>query len=459
VGGSNSAWGDLAEHDDELGEVWDGYERLPDAGVNDALDAFLESKRLDHAALVRVGARLAGPTVLAFGFPGGIKYRDMEDGRRWTSAGAEFTKLKIVRSGASRSDTVIVAEGETDGARLTMLFDCDVAVLPAGAKRFHQSFADQLQPYERVLVGLDNDEAGDVGAAKIAELVPQAVRFAPPGVNDWCALPLDAEPPELPEAATVDRAGGILFEDISTLLRQAIDGELPPPEVAVDDLLYATGVHWLSGHPGSGKSIIALAIAQMVMLEERPVVWLDYENGMNMTVRRMAEVGIAYEKATALFHYAWYPPKAETYLNDVAEKFPGALVVVDSVSKALSLAGIDENSPGEVTNWTVPLIRACKMNDLPMLVIDHVAKHSKPTDSYARGAGAKQADTDVHFKVEVLEPFNRERSGLVCLHQAKDREGYLPHRQWYRIGDGNGGLPVMPTDEPVDIDAEGEPGL
>ncbi len=258
MGESDRSWGDLAEYDDDLAQVWDSYARLPEPGEHDALDGFCASKRIDIAALVRIGTRLASYGVLAFAYPGGIKYRDIEDGRRWTSAGAEFTRLKIVRCGASRADTVVVAEGETDAARLTMLYpSVDVAVMPAGAKRFPAGYAAQLLPYARVLVGTDNDEAGDVGAAKVGELVPQATRFAPPG-NDWCEL--DGEPPAFPEAAA---------HALDTVIFGRELMELEVPEVASwfeHALLPIGGLLMLHGWAKSFKTFMALdllsAIAQ-----------------------------------------------------------------------------------------------------------------------------------------------------------------------------------------------------
>lgn len=95
---------------------------------------------------------------------------------------------------------VIVAEGETDAARLSEVYpEADIAVMPAGALYFPQSYADQLTGYDQVLVALDNDDAGNRGAAKIAEHVPTAQRFAPPeGYNDWCAIDPHGDYPELP---------------------------------------------------------------------------------------------------------------------------------------------------------------------------------------------------------------------------------------------------------------------
>jgi hypothetical protein len=99
------------------------------------------------------------------------------------------------------SDTVIVTESETDAARLTILYPTvDVAVLPAGAKGIRPEYGEQLSSYGRVLLGLDNDESGEAGVAKLTQIIAHAVRFAPPtGHKDWGEYVGDAPP--LPEAA------------------------------------------------------------------------------------------------------------------------------------------------------------------------------------------------------------------------------------------------------------------
>jgi len=447
VGDSAGGWGELAAHDDELAEVWDRFQRLPDPGENEVLDQFCRNKQLDIPALVRLGARLSDLTVIAYPYAVGIKYRDLVTGQRWTSHGAEFRQLKLVRRGHD-SDTVIVAEGETDAARLTMLYpEVDVAVLPAGAKRFTSDFAAQLASYARVLAALDKDAAGDDGWAKLQGLLPTAARFAPPDGNDWCEF--EGEPPELPEAPVVDSVGPIVFEDLAAL----IEAGIPEPEILVDDLLYTEGVHWVSGHPGSGKSIVCMHLSMDVMAQGRHVVWLDYEMGMRSTGRRTVAVGISLDRVRNQFHYAGWPPDAEKHLAAIAERWPGAMIVVDSASKALAAAGKDENSAPEVTAWTVEIVRACKNNALPVIVIDHTKKDAKVEgNSYARGSGAKLADTDVHLWVDKVEDFDRETVGVLCIHRKKDREGCLPPRTWWRIGDGNGGLPLLPS-EPPEADA------
>lgn len=202
MGDSNAEWGALAAHDDEMAETWDGFGRLPEPGENAALDSFVERKGISHASLVRLGARLTDTTVLAFAFPGGIKFRDLVTDRRWSYYASEWRQLKIVRAGLEPTPTVILAEGESDAAWLSDHYEVDVAVLPAGADpRPHTAaYAEQLSSYELVLLGQDDDRAGDEGAALLQALLPQAMRFKPPA-NDWCAV--DGDAPSLPDPSEV----------------------------------------------------------------------------------------------------------------------------------------------------------------------------------------------------------------------------------------------------------------
>jgi hypothetical protein len=249
-----------------------------------------------------------------------------------------------------------------------------------------------------------------------------------------------------------EAVGTIVFESLDELL----SGELPPPDVLIDDTLYAEGVHLASGHPGSGKSIVCLHWAFQVMAEGGHVVWLDYESGPRQTARRLKDMGIPASMAAELFHYAPFPLKVEDHLSAVAERWPGALVVLDSMSKGLAFAGIDENANAEVTQWTSKVVRACKDKVMPVVIIDHITKSGTDSD-YSRGAGAKLADVDVHWRVLKVEDFNRSQSGIIQLKQKKDREGYLAFESYWSVGDGNGNLVLTETTGPTSDDAPQDP--
>lgn len=251
---SDGEWGDLAGQDSELAQVWDSFDRLPDPDDNAILLGFIERKGITLTGLLRTGAKLAAPSVLAFAYQGGIKFRDMSTGRRWSYVGSEWHAMKIIRA-AQPSDVVIIAEGETDGAKLTECFpECDVAVLPAGAKYFPPAYAAQVSEYTRVLVGLDNDTAGEQGAALIHEHVLHAEEFRPPApYGDWCEVPDGHIPtlPDTPEPPPVEE----LLVPAGRLL------ELEVPEVTSwfdNALLPIGGLLMLHGWAKSFKTFLAL---------------------------------------------------------------------------------------------------------------------------------------------------------------------------------------------------------
>lgn len=279
----------------------------------------------------------------------------------------------------------------------------------------------------------------------MADISPAAAAFR-------AAIKAAQEATHAPPTPIGDHAGGIVFESLDF-------EDMADPEVLVDDLIYTEGVHLVSGHPGCGKTTIVQHIAHMVMADAGHVVWLDYEAGKRGTARRLLALGIPRDMITERFHYSGWPAEAEKHLAAVAERFPGALVVIDSMSKALSSGGINENDNSEVTSWTVQVVKACKDHALPIVIIDHITKTGDESQ-YSRGAGSKLADVDVHWRVKKESEFNRERIGSITLKQVKDREGFFPFASWWQIGDGHGKLVVLPTDGPPDEDGDPDaPGI
>ncbi len=446
MGGSNDHWGALEREDPATAALWDQGLPLPEKGSCLPLDALLKSKHLTRDALARTGARLLTneSATLIWCWPGGAKFRNLETGRRWNSVDPRWRRVHIMPPFDGRSGTVLLlGEGETDSARLSLLYPfASVGVLPLGADFIPAELAEQASAFDAVYACHDADEAGDHGAAWVQAAVPQAVRHRPPA-PDWCELPAGAEAPPLPKAP--DACGSIVFSDFATLLEEGV----PEPRQLIPDVLYESGVHWLSGEPGCGKTTLAAAWAIQVMALGLHVVWLDFEGGAGPTVRRFQAAGLQVPLARERFHYAGWPTNAEDSLAAVAARWPGAMVVFDSASKAQSLRGIDENANTEVTKWTMSLVRAAKEHLLPLVVIDHITKGGA-SSAYARGAGAKQADTDVHWRVQTVTTFDRNNAGVVALKRSKDRDGYFPAAQWFAVGDGCGLLPVTPCEQPTE---------
>lgn len=440
--------------DPETAELWDASSPLPEPGDRPRFDRFLAARNITRGALARTAARYADgeEDVVLWCWRGGTKSRDLATGRRWNSLGFRPDHAHIMEPFDGRTGAVLlVAEGETDAARLHLMYRfASVAVLPLGAEYIPPCFADQATAFDAVYACQDADAAGDAGAALLASKLPQVVRHRPPENephNDWASVPPDEDPPALPQAP--DACGTIIFEDFATLLEQ----DLPEPVQLVPNVLYDEGVHWLSGEPDSGKSTLAVAFALQAMAMAVPVVWLDFEGGATPSARRFKAAGMTAAIARAHFHYAGWPQDPEASLGAVAARWPGAVVVFDSASKAQSAHGIEENDNSAVTKWTVSLVRAAKQHGLALVVIDHISKGARESN-YARGAGSKQADTDVHWRAIKITDFDRNNAGCVQLVRKKDREGYLPAALWFAVGDGKGGLPVTPCDPPLPPDED-----
>jgi hypothetical protein len=336
MGDSNGGWGELAKHDDELAELYDGFGPLPEPGTNPALDAFVERKRITIPALVRLGARLASYDVIAFAFAGGVKFRDIVSDRRWSAPGSQWKAMKIVRRGSEPSDTVIVVEGETDGARLSDGYDCDIAVLPAGAGYFPAAYAAQLGGYRLVLVGLDDDAAGNRGAEAITAMVPHAIRFAPPA-NDWCDTD---ELPELPDAPPVEAR---VLVPAGELLA------LEPPEAVSwfeGALLPVGGQLILHGWAKSYKSFLALDLLSAIAQHQDWCCFEPAEEPAKVAVMQYEIVWAYYQRRIRALRAAAREPELfdENFLTFTPLRRPafvaGNTTQEDAVLRALVDGGV-----------------------------------------------------------------------------------------------------------------------
>jgi 5S rRNA maturation endonuclease (ribonuclease M5) len=190
---SNGEWGNLANDDEGQArwERWQLLDELPHPGDNLMFDALCERKALAREDFMAIGTRLGrwnGRDALVYFFPDGLKYRVLEDDTRASEVGVRWVRGKVIPSLLRQTKGCIVAEGETDGAQLHRLVpDHDVLILPAGAKHITDTIITQLKKYLVVYTALDNDEAGNDGAAKLMEHLPEARRMSPPNtVKDWC---------------------------------------------------------------------------------------------------------------------------------------------------------------------------------------------------------------------------------------------------------------------------------
>jgi hypothetical protein len=243
------------------------------------------------------------------------------------------------------------------------------------------------------------------------------------------------------------------FVDLAAIAQ----GKLEPPAVLHEGLIVEGKVNWLSGHPGNGKTTLAMWAAMQHMEAGGHVIWLDSENGALSATRRLIAVGVKEDALAERLHYVGFPALSADVegfepIRAALEDYPRALVVFDSASKALSQAGLSEDSNDDATKWTTNIVIPAREAGATVIVVDHVPKGATRSTPYPRGAGAKLADTDAHWYVEAAERFDREHAGKLQLTNHKDREGVLAPELYFDVGDGEGRLPITAAK------AEGSPG-
>ena len=259
---------------------WETF--APIASVNGQLEerlvAFCEAKRITVEALAALGTRIVtrrnGQVDLAFagtndtGAVTAIKYRPLGGGSHDCTAEQPSTWLRPIVVGRPGSLDWLVAEGETDGARLYGLVGdrAAILVLPAGARALRREWLDLIPRGATVALCHDADEHGDAGADKATRMIGgRTIRLRPPVEGaDWCDWAGDrddlleligdakasvtSEPPAIVAAhefAAVDEPGA------EALLGEGDDDAVLP--MGGDSMIYGDG--------GAGKTTWAIDLA------------------------------------------------------------------------------------------------------------------------------------------------------------------------------------------------------
>lgn len=254
----------------------------------------------------------------------------------------------------------------------------------------------------------------------------------------------------------------------------------PDPEFTfvVDGLIADGMIHWASGKHGSLKSTMGAHAAVEAIRSGRHVMWLDWEVGRRQARRRFKAAGITGDMAREFVRYRYLPPIKDTSaatierLRAEVAQLERPLVVIDSMSKALAGAGCDENSNSDVSRFTDAVLqRGLKSAGGTVYVIDHEGRNqTKSSDYVARGASTKDADADITYRFFVEEEPDRQTVGTLRVICQKDREDALGGltrewerskysrrgERWFTVGDGKGGLPVEPIQQPSDARRDGE---
>lgn len=196
----------------------------------------------------------------------------------------------------------------------------------------------------------------------------------------------------------------------------------------------------LHGEPGCGKTWLALAIAKQVIDSDDMalVVFVDLESGPWLAQKRVRALGL---NTGSLIYLPVAPvtiANAPAFVEFIEANMPD-LVIFDSQANSLAAANIGENDNMLVTQWWQAYLHPItRQLGAAAIVIDHDVKSG--ANGYARGAGAKKAQTDFDFSVHAAQPFNRDRLGLITLKSQKPggRTGDAADNAAFKLGGAAG---------------------
>jgi len=219
--------------------------------------------------------------------------------------------------------------------------------------------------------------------------------------------------------------------DLEAVLRgEEVDP--PPCLLARSDgnyLLYAGAVHTLSGEPGSGKTWVTLIAAVQELAQGNTVTMIDFEDRASRVVGRLLALGATPPQIRDHFHYI--RPRTgidTTSRTDLDNATRGSsLVILDGVTEAMTLHGLDLNANADVATFYDLLPRhIADHTGAAVVMIDHVVKDGEKQGRWALGGQHKLAGIDgVAYLVKAIDAFGRGKKGHARVTVSKDRPGYV----------------------------------
>lgn len=206
------------------------------------------------------------------------------------------------------------------------------------------------------------------------------------------------------------------------------DYVVPEPEILTRpdgrSLLYPGKVHSVAGESESLKSwLVQLAAVQCICAGQR-VLYVDFEDDAASVVSRLLALGAP--AAGIAEHLAYVRPTSPLGEGELAGLLGvgAALAVLDGVTEAMSMHGMDPDSNPDTAAFFALLPRPIADGGAACVLIDHVTKSREGRGRWAIGAQHKMAAINgAAYTVEIISPFGRGRHGIARIKVAKDRPG------------------------------------
>jgi hypothetical protein len=241
-----------------------------------------------------------------------------------------------------------------------------------------------------------------------------------------------AEAPPAPKAKRKPEATRSSWSpvDLGPILAGKYNVEAPSLLVRTDGeaLVYRRRLHSISAEPEGGKGWLTLHIAAEVIGTGDNVLMLDFEVEAAEAVDRLRALGVEDDAIGEHFHYV-RPDEPLTdsgwmALESIVSK-PLALVILDGVTEAMTLDGLNPLDNFDVAKWQILPKRIMDRTGAAVVLVDHVTKNREDRGRWSIGAQHKMAGISVAYTLNVVESFGRGKDGEVTISVEKDRPGHV----------------------------------
>jgi hypothetical protein len=280
-----------------------------------------------------------------------------------------------------------------------------------------------------------------------------------PGARECFACgyaPADAEPAEprrdpgeFPPAAPPDDEAEDAEEHLSWCrvdLSDVLDGTWRRPRPAVgtrDDghgLFYPGKVHTVASEAEGGKTWLALHATAQEIKAGNGAVYIDFEDDEAGAAGRLMAMGADPAVISARFGYIRPDEPLGMYGNrgrlaEALGDLKPSLVVIDGVTEAMTMHGLDLRDNADVATFGRTLVRPIARGGAAAVALDHVAKDRDRQGGYAIGGVHKLNGADVAYILDNRDPFGIGLTGRSEILIKKDRPGQL-RRHGRRSHDG-----------------------
>lgn len=196
-------------------------------------------------------------------------------------------------------------------------------------------------------------------------------------------------------------------------------------------LFYPGKVHTVSSESEGGKTWLVLAAVLTELRAGNSVAYVDFEDDEGGIISRLLTLQADRRELAARFHYVrpMDPVGSGVHLDDLdalLRDVRPTLGVLDGVTEAMTLHGLDPNSNADAAKFGRMLPRRIAAAGAASVSLDHVTKSTDGRGRYSLGAVHKLNAVDgAAYLLEKRNSFGVGLTGRSTLRIAKDRPGQL----------------------------------